>query len=102
MLEFNGALRTWALEREPQANDAIPAEALPDHRLAYLEYEGPVSGNRGIVTRVDQGEYQLIEDSPDRLTLVLQGVHVRGRGELTHQACASEPHQRWVFSLYRI
>ena len=47
-----GVLRTWALEREPAAKVDIPALALADHRLAYLEYEGPVSGDQGHVTRL--------------------------------------------------
>jgi hypothetical protein len=31
------------------------AERLPDHRPAYLEYEGPVAGNRGKVRRLAKG-----------------------------------------------
>ena len=30
------------------------AEALGDHRLDYLDYEGPVSGDRGLVSRWDR------------------------------------------------
>ncbi len=30
--------------------------ALGDHRAEYLEYEGPVSGGRGVVRRVARGE----------------------------------------------
>jgi hypothetical protein len=30
-------------------------ERLPDHRSAYLDFEGPVSGNRGHVRRVEAG-----------------------------------------------
>ena len=33
---------------------------LADHRLAYLDYEGPVSGDRGSVRRLDFGTYQVI------------------------------------------
>lgn len=32
-----------------------PLVALPDHRREYLEYEGPISGNRGRVRRVASG-----------------------------------------------
>ena len=32
------------------------AECIGQHRREYLEYEGPVSNNRGTVTRVGQGE----------------------------------------------
>ena len=30
-------------------------ERLPDHRRAYLEYEGPLSGDRGAVKRIASG-----------------------------------------------
>lgn len=30
-------------------------EPLPDHRREYLDYEGPVSGNRGVVRRIQSG-----------------------------------------------
>jgi hypothetical protein len=32
-----------------------PLERLADHRNAYLDYEGPLSGDRGFVTRVASG-----------------------------------------------
>lgn len=32
------------------------AERIGDHRREYLDYEGPVSGGRGMVARVDSGE----------------------------------------------
>ena len=59
MLEQDGVLRTWALAEEPAAQAEIAAEALGDHRLDYLEYEGPVSGDRGSVSRWDEGEYEM-------------------------------------------
>lgn len=45
----------------------VVAERLPDHRTAYLEYEGPVSGNRGEVARVAWGECEIALDGPDRV-----------------------------------
>ena len=61
----------------PSTCDAPPhtahAAQLPNHRLAYLDYEGPVSNNRGHVTRRDSGSYDLIEFSPDRLICTLHG-----------------------------
>jgi hypothetical protein len=38
----------------PPAPDA-PLERIADHRRIYLDYEGPVSGDRGHVTRVASG-----------------------------------------------
>ena len=48
MLEAGDVLQTWRLANPPTPGCAIDATALPDHRLTYLDYEGPVSGNREI------------------------------------------------------
>ena len=82
MLEVGGALRTWSLPELPTADKALQAEALPDHRLEYLDYEGPVSGNRGSVSRVEQGEYEVVTESSGLLTLQLAGKSLRGILEL--------------------
>jgi DNA polymerase Ligase (LigD) len=98
MLEANGALRTWALAELPcswgaiasLASSASPsvrfvpintvaAQQIADHRLAYLDYEGPVSGNRGTVTRLDCGEYASQEESPNHWALKLTGHIIRGQ-----------------------
>ena len=73
MLECGGALRTWSLPEMPMADKPIQAEALPDHRLAYLDYEGPVSGNRGSVSRVEEGEFEVLEESETLLRYRLAG-----------------------------
>jgi hypothetical protein len=57
MLEVGEALRTWRLEGWPENGVQIRAEPIGDHRIAYLDYEGPVSGNRGRVQRRDEGTY---------------------------------------------
>lgn len=57
MLERDGKLLTWAVPEQPRPGLKIAAVKLPDHRLAYLEYEGPISGGRGEVRRIDAGEY---------------------------------------------
>lgn len=36
----------------------VPTQRLNDHRIAYLDREGPLGGDRGEVTRVISGEYQ--------------------------------------------
>ena len=57
LLERDGVLESWRLLREPLMNEWLAAEPIPDHRLAYLTYEGPVSQNRGAVTRIMSGTY---------------------------------------------
>lgn len=55
MLEDGDALRTWRLPRDPGRHDVMEAEEIAPHRLAYLDYEGPVSQGRGTVRRVAAG-----------------------------------------------
>lgn len=69
MLEDGEALRTWRLAEEPAAGAEIAAEALPPHRHAYLDYEGPVSGGRGSVTRFAAGHYSLREEPPGEIRI---------------------------------
>ena len=55
MLEQGEKLRTWRLATPPDAAGPIDAEPLADHRVAYLDYEGPVSGGRGEVRMLGSG-----------------------------------------------
>jgi len=63
MFETDGVLRTWAIRLSPDESEPQPADALSDHRLEYLSYEGPVSGDRGSVTRWDSGTYHRLAES---------------------------------------
>jgi hypothetical protein len=87
MLEHDGALKTWRLPRPPgpKQDAAQGAVALPDHRLMYLEYEGPVSGNRGQVKRWDAGTYELVRDDERRWKVRLAGERWRGVLDLPRQ-----------------
>ncbi|MGC3969442.1 MAG: DNA polymerase ligase N-terminal domain-containing protein [Pirellulales bacterium] len=80
MLETTGVLRTWALVEPPDRAEPQAAEALPDHRLAYLEIEGEISGGRGFVTRWDEGTYELLAtpEARDGIRAALQGRRLRG------------------------
>lgn len=57
MIEVPGrpGLITFRCDKAPSRAPEFAAELLPDHRAVYLEYEGPVSGNRGKVERVAAG-----------------------------------------------
>ncbi|MCA9235471.1 MAG: hypothetical protein KDA44_08355 [Planctomycetales bacterium] len=95
MLEQGDALATWAIERLPLAwadmlgetaaasDDSCEALELPAHRLAYLDYQGPVSGDRGEVTRCDRGEFTVLTWSPVLIEVELQGEKLTGRARLT-------------------
>lgn len=93
LLEQGDILRAWRLLREPDSGGDIPAEALPDHRRIYLEYEGPVSGDRGTVTQWDAGTFEPLFESADCLQVRLDGRNLQAIVEL--EADASE--SGWTF-----
>ena len=78
MLEHGGVLQTWAIEQLPAEGETIPAEKLPDHRLAYLEYEGEISGDRGTVSRTDAGQYEIVHETDAALVVRLSGEKLQG------------------------
>lgn len=86
MLEHEGALRTWRLYDEPALVSQTTAEPLSEHRLDYLEYEGPVSGDRGCVSRWDCGEYSTLQAEDDYLELQFSGQKLDGTASLCRQA----------------
>jgi hypothetical protein len=89
MLETGAVLASWALAEEPQRGKSFAADELAGHRLAYLDYEGPISGGRGQVTRWDGGFYAILEQGPTQLVLNMSGARLRGRVTLTRPAEAS-------------
>lgn len=82
LLEAGEALRAWRLLAEPAMGKEIPAEPNFDHRLLYLDYEGTVSGGRGNVTRWDAGLFEWVEETPERVVVMLRGTKLAGCIEL--------------------
>lgn len=78
MLEWGDVLRTWALDAPPTDGKVVAGTALADHRRAYLEYEGEISGGRGTVTKWDAGSYTLEHASEQKLVVVLSGRQFEG------------------------
>lgn len=98
MIESGETLRTWALAEEPTPGVPIAADELPDHRLAYLDYEGPISGDRGWVRRWDAGRFELLSESRLDLCIRLVGDRVTGEVKLSRATANS---RNWLFSLDR-
>jgi hypothetical protein len=82
MLETGSVLRTWRLAEVPIDGRPIPATAIGDHRPFYLDYEGPVSGNRGRVLRWDAGTYEELVSAENDLQVRLQGTKLNGIARL--------------------
>ena len=87
-LEDGDTLRTWALPQTPQPGATMICDALPEHRLAYLDYEGAISDGRGAVSLWDRGSYAIQQQSDAELILTLRGQRLAGRVVLERLAHA--------------
>jgi hypothetical protein len=96
MLQTGPVLATWALSEPPDSGGVTICESLPDHRQEYLDYEGPISGSRGSVTRWDRGTYVVEHQSDMQLVVTLDGHRLSGRATLSR--IPDEP-TGWQFSL---
>lgn len=78
MIEYDGQLLTWRIMQWPPSTETQVAIQLPPHRLAYLEYEGPVSGNRGTVRRVARGSCQIVRLDNSNLEVQIHSDNASG------------------------
>lgn len=88
MIEGPAALRTWGLSQVPAIRGPVPCQALPDHRKMYLDYEGPLSAERGRVTRWDHGVYRMKSEREDFIALSVRGARLAGTIALTRRDAA--------------
>ncbi len=85
MLEAGEVLRTWRLAAPPQTDERVRADPSFDHRRFYLDYEGPVSGNRGCVKAWDRGTYEALAEDAASIAVRLQGKRLRGAATLLRE-----------------
>jgi len=80
MLEHGEVLLTWQLLANPVGAGTLPIPATPiaDHRKAYLEYEGPLSGDRGEVQRVAVGAVEITDLCASRCEFRLTSARIEG------------------------
>jgi hypothetical protein len=96
LLESGAAARTWALPQSPAPGMEAIARALADHRLLYLDYEGPIAGQRGSVTAWDRGTYVCRRQSETELAVELCGTRVRGLATLRQLPGMAD---QWQFAM---
>lgn len=90
MLEKEEQLMTWALPHPPTFGKQVLALPLQAHRLEYLDYEGPLTENRGVVTRHDWGVYREISDDLQERVIELQGQQLCGRATIEKKTSDDE------------
>lgn len=85
LVERDGTLKAWRLPVEFTPAESCPVEPNADHRVIYLNYEGPVSGERGTVARWDEGEAEWEVVEPDRVAVRFHGQRLKGRYEIARR-----------------
>ncbi|TWU57016.1 hypothetical protein Poly51_29370 [Rubripirellula tenax] len=68
MFEDGDSLTTWSspVIADWSSDFGVTCDQLPPHRKEYIDYEGPISNDRGEVSRVLGGTYLAIDRSADR------------------------------------
>jgi DNA ligase D-like protein (predicted 3'-phosphoesterase) len=100
-LEMDGALKSWAVPKEPPADFATKrlAVAVEDHALDYASFEGVIPKGEygaGTVEIWDEGTYELIEREPGSKWVVeLDGRRLRGRYALVRMKNRGD--KNWLF-----
>ena len=83
-------LATWRLTDNPLLiNTPVVAERIQDHRRIYLEYEGPLTRNRGFVHHLDHGPANIIKLVGDELHVMLEGAQLRGQFRIRRDKAGS-------------
>lgn len=80
---------------ESPAAEVFAATRLHDHRIVYLDYEGPISGDRGFVTRIDRGTYEALEINDAKWRVRLNGDKLVGHVELVQHITV-----RWILKVW--
>ncbi|MCS6976772.1 MAG: hypothetical protein NZM31_07140 [Gemmatales bacterium] len=91
MLQDGGRLLTWRLPEVPRSGVELTAERIADHRLIYLDYQGPISGNRGSVRRLDRGAYERLLWKDHEIVVAVRGKVLQGTLALRAPDLITEP-----------
>jgi hypothetical protein len=97
--EVNDAPEMWVAD--------VDCVRLPDHRLVYLEYEGPISGGRGDVSRVCRGACDWKCDHAQTVLCItlkieeLKAVLPSGSYQLRLHPPKTESDASWALTLVR-
>src|SRR3989344_2732095 len=77
-LEMDGALKSWAVPKEPPIKKGIKrlAVEVPDHEISYANFEGEIKEGygKGTVEIWDKGTYDLVSKDDKKIVV---DIHVK-------------------------
>jgi DNA ligase D-like protein (predicted 3'-phosphoesterase) len=82
-LEMDGALRSWAIPKEPPLEPGAKrlAVQVEDHPLEYATFEGTIPEGKygaGTVEIWDKGTYRLVDKKEGKVIVDIDGERLRG------------------------
>jgi bifunctional non-homologous end joining protein LigD len=82
-LEMDGALKSWAIPKEPPTAAGVKrlAVEVEDHEISYIDFEGTIPKGEygaGTVEIWDKGTYTLKQRNKDKLEFTLHGEKLKG------------------------
>jgi hypothetical protein len=92
MIDLGEVLATWRCPRPPEEarESDLACVRLKDHRRHCLDYEGPVSGDRGSVQRHDRGTCVFHARTAERWEVTFEGQRLAGRFALESVSSAGD------------
>lgn len=103
-MEIEGVLRSWAVPKGPSMNPKEKRLAImvKDHPIEYIDFEGIIPKNMygaGPVVIWDEGEYDLLKYSDNKIEFVLHGKKLKGKFSLNRFRGKEE--NQWLLIKYR-
>ncbi len=97
--EMDGALRSWALPKEPpqKIGEKRLAVSVEDHPIEYAMFEGEIPrGNYGAgkVKIWDKGTFEILENEKKKLVVNIHGYRLKGKYCLVH---FKPDEKNWLF-----
>ncbi len=72
-------LMTWELSSLLTSQNKQVVRRLANHRMLYLDFQGPLSNDRGTVKLIDSGSLEWMTLESERLIARLEGQTIAGR-----------------------
>ncbi len=101
-LEEKGVLKSWAVPKEPPAEEGVRRLAVnvEDHALEYADFEGEIPEGEygaGKVEIWDKGTYQPLEMSSSKKVFEIRGKKLNGRYCLIKLKVQDPKDKNWLF-----
>lgn len=101
-LEENGVLKSWAVPKEPPAEEGVRRLAVnvEDHTLEYADFEGTIPDGEygaGKVEIWDKGSYQPLEMSSAKKVFEIRGKKLNGTYCLIKLKVQDPKDKNWLF-----